>query len=155
MGTAQRIPHWSLASLDVPLGVVDELLHVLNQPLRHTFLQHHRAERPAAARESKLPPLRSHGCVHDCPPLLLLQSQLSGCRKRQRGWLSYEAPGASRKGPFPVGPYTAAYRPSWRMLKKISRLVPSAVKVTDSQAVPVFRSIICLSRLRSMRIHFF
>lgn len=29
----QRTPHWSLASLDVPLRVVDELLHVLNQPL--------------------------------------------------------------------------------------------------------------------------
>lgn len=46
------------------------------------------------------------------------------------------------------------YRPSRRILKKISRLVPSAVKVTDSQGVPVCRSIICFSRLRSMRIHF-
>lgn len=36
----------------------------------------------------------------------------------------------------------------------MSRLVPSAVKVTDSQGVPVCRSIICFSRLRSTRIHF-
>lgn len=50
--------------------------------------------------------------------------------------------------------WEASYGPSCRMLKKISRSVPSAVKVTDSQGVPVCRSIICFSRLRSMRIHF-
>ena len=44
--------------------------------------------------------------------------------------------------------------PSSRMLKKTFRSVPRAVKVTDSQGVPVCRSIICISRLRSTRIHF-
>lgn len=44
--------------------------------------------------------------------------------------------------------------PSCRMLKKTSLFLPMAVKVTDSQGVPVWRSTICFSLVLSTRIHF-
>lgn len=39
------------------------------------------------------------------------------------------------------------------MLKKTSRSLPRAVKVTDSQGVPVFRFNICFSLVLSTLIH--
>lgn len=44
--------------------------------------------------------------------------------------------------------------PSCKILKKICRSLPKAVKVTDSHGVPVCRSTICFSLVRSTLIHF-
>lgn len=44
--------------------------------------------------------------------------------------------------------------PSCKMLKKIFLSLPKAVKVTDSHGVPVCRSTICFSLVRSTLIHF-
>lgn len=64
-------------SVCVPLGVPNEILHIVYDPFSHTRLQDHRAEGSASPRKPKGPPLSTHSCVHDCTSLFLLQSQFS------------------------------------------------------------------------------
>lgn len=75
----------SLASLNVPLGVADELFHILHYLLWNPFLEHHRGKWTPASWKAKLPPFCSHGCVHDRLSFLLLQSQFLGWRERSKG----------------------------------------------------------------------
>lgn len=146
-------------SVCVPLGVTDKVLHIIYNPLSHTRLQDHRAEGSASPRESKGPPVSTHGCVHYRPPLFLLQGQFSCCKtwtaalnkhymvQRHNGLLTLYM---TR---FMSGvPHRAV--PSCRILKKICLSLPKAVKVTDSHGVPLFRSTICFSLVLSTLIHF-
>lgn len=137
-------------SVCVPLWVADELLDVAYDPFSHALLQHHRAEGSASPREPKRPPLGSHGRVHDRAPFLLLQSQFSRWKTQLKAVTTGQA---SKTVPCLVASLWFKL-PSCKMLKKICLSLPRAVKVTDSQGVPVCRSTICFSLVRSTLIHF-
>ncbi len=132
-------------SINVPLLVINEVLHVLQDAVRRVALENDRLQRPPPARIAKWPPLYSPCCVDHRLAFLALHRQLSR--------LHPSHPSISNSAEDLVAPLIDVCQgnpTSLRMSKKISLVCPIVVNVTVSQGDPLLRSTMFFSRCLSI-----
>ena len=67
---------FNFTSVAVPGGFVNKVFDIVGDFLGKTLVEHNRRDGSFSARVTELPPLRSHGCIHDYFAFVLSQGYL-------------------------------------------------------------------------------